>query len=186
MGGELGNETCIDLLLSALLSPPVFILMEDDHFNTNLVSRSGCFGVFADISARSSRKKEVSVIHIRVFACVRVFSSNFCSQICSGSLDTTLRSCVRFMSSRAREYFIIRVLPACVICILPQVGILPSSPTATSQNKKDKLRTSLACIPSRATINIHIYHPGQWTMYIAIAIEYRAMDGSIVVGKGYR
>ena len=59
MGGELGNETHIDLLLvSSALSPPNFILIENDNFNTNLASKSWCFGVFADISARSSRKKE--------------------------------------------------------------------------------------------------------------------------------
>ena len=59
MGGELGNETYIDLLLvSSARSPPNFILIENDNYYTHLLSKSWCFGVFADISARSSRKKE--------------------------------------------------------------------------------------------------------------------------------
>ena len=58
MGGELGDETCIDVLLvSSALPPPNFILIGSDGFYTNLLWKSWCFGVFADISARASRKK---------------------------------------------------------------------------------------------------------------------------------
>ena len=68
MSGELGNETYIDLLLvSPALSPPNFILIENDSFHTNLVSKSWCFWVFADISARSSRKKKRLEFFIYVF-----------------------------------------------------------------------------------------------------------------------
>ena len=60
MGGELGNETYIDpLLVSSALSPPKLILIKNDNIYTNLVSKSWCFGVFAGISARSSRKKKL-------------------------------------------------------------------------------------------------------------------------------
>ena len=65
MGGELGNETCIDRLLVSLeLSPPDFILIENDNFYTCLASKSRCFGAFAEISARSSRKKKVIIFHV--------------------------------------------------------------------------------------------------------------------------
>ena len=57
MGGELGNETYL-LLVSSELSPPNFILIEDDNFYTNLVLKNWCFGIFADISARSNREKK--------------------------------------------------------------------------------------------------------------------------------
>jgi len=68
MGGELGNETYL-LLVSSELSPPNFILIEDDNFYTNLVLKNWCFGIFADISARSSREKKVynSSYQIHVF-----------------------------------------------------------------------------------------------------------------------
>ena len=111
MGGELGNETCIDLLLvSSALSPPNFISIENDNFYRNLVTKSWCFGVFADISARSSRKKKKGLeFFIFVFFshdqwCVRVSASHFCSPICSGSRDTTLGSFLRFMARPARRF----------------------------------------------------------------------------------
>ena len=48
--------------------PPIFILIENDNLYTNLVSKSWCFSVFADISARSSRgKKKVRIFHILFF-----------------------------------------------------------------------------------------------------------------------
>ena len=45
MGGELGNETYIDILLesSALLSPPNFTLIGNDDYYTNLAWKSWCF-----------------------------------------------------------------------------------------------------------------------------------------------
>ena len=100
MGGELGNETYIDLLLVlSALSPPNLILIENDSFHTNLVSKSWCFWVFADISARSSRKKKkwleffMYVFFSHNQRCVSVSASNFCSPIySSGSRDTALGS----------------------------------------------------------------------------------------------
>ena len=110
MGGELGNETYIDLLLVySALSPPIFILIENDNLYTNLVSKSWCFKVFADISARWSRKKKglkfSYTFFFRTISGVSgLRSSNFCSPICSGSRDTTLGSFLRFMAGPARTY----------------------------------------------------------------------------------
>ena len=95
MGGELGNETHIDLLLvSSALSPPNFILIENDNIYTIIVSKSWCFWFFADISARSSREKKRLQFFIHVFFShnqwrVRVSAANFCRPICSGSRDRT-------------------------------------------------------------------------------------------------
>ena len=80
LGGELGKETYIDLLLvSSTLSPPNFILIESDNFYTNLASKSWRFGVFADISARSSRKKK-RMFHIRFFLAQSVMCQGQCFQ----------------------------------------------------------------------------------------------------------
>ena len=44
IGGELGSETYIDaLLVSSALSPPIFTLIGNDDFYTNLVWKSWCF-----------------------------------------------------------------------------------------------------------------------------------------------
>ena len=64
--GELRNKTCIDRLVSSASSPPNLTLIGNDDFYMNLVWISWCFWVFADISARSSRKKT----HILFFICV--------------------------------------------------------------------------------------------------------------------
>ena len=84
MGGELGNETCIDVLLvGSASSPPNLTSIGNDDFYTNLVWKSWCFCVFADISARSSREKKNSEFFIYVFFCAcavlrqRVSASNF-------------------------------------------------------------------------------------------------------------
>ena len=79
---ELGDQTYVDVLIvSSELSPPKFTLIGNDDFLKNLAWISWCFWVFADISARSSRKKKTRIIHTRFFLvvqfCVRVSASNF-------------------------------------------------------------------------------------------------------------
>ena len=52
MGGELGNETNVDLVLgSSAMSPPNFALIVNDDFITNLVLKIGVFE-FSPISRR--------------------------------------------------------------------------------------------------------------------------------------
>ena len=83
--------------LFSIVSTIFFILIENDNIYTNLLSKSWYFGVFADMSARSSRKKMVRIFRKRFFShsqwCVSVSASNFCSPIySSGSRDTALGS----------------------------------------------------------------------------------------------
>ena len=84
MGGELGNEPCIDgLLVSSALSPPNFTLIGNEDFYTNLVWKTWCFWVFADISARSEKKNSDFCIlgsilfSLRMQCCVMVSASDF-------------------------------------------------------------------------------------------------------------
>ena len=106
MGGELGNETYIDVLESWALSPPNFIFIGNDDFYTNLVWKSWCFLVFADISARSSRKKNPRIFHILFFVnvqcCVRVSASNFQVLTCNSDGARALGNIVRFFAGPAR------------------------------------------------------------------------------------
>ena len=101
MGGELGNETYIDVLKSSALSPN-FSLIGNDYFYTNLVWKSWCFLVFADISARSSRKKNPRIFHILFFVnvqcCVRVSASNFQVLTCNSDGARALGNIVRFLA----------------------------------------------------------------------------------------
>ena len=70
MGGELGDETCVDVpLVSLALSPPIFTLIGNTDINTSSVWKSWYFRVFMDISARSSREKKKSrIFHTLFFA----------------------------------------------------------------------------------------------------------------------
>ena len=91
MGGEMGNETYIDLLLvSSVLSPPNFILIEKDNFYTNLVSKKLVFLCFRGyLGEIESEKQNARIFHVPFFShnqwCVKVSASNFCSPSCSGS-----------------------------------------------------------------------------------------------------
>ena len=55
MGTELGNETDVDIFLVSPLTPPQnFTLIGNDIFFAEFSVKSQCFGVFADISLKSS------------------------------------------------------------------------------------------------------------------------------------
>ena len=71
MGGRLGNETYIDLLVSSALSPPIFTLIGNDDFYTNLVLKSWGFWVVI------SRRDRVGLKN------VHNFSFTFFSRICN-------------------------------------------------------------------------------------------------------
>ena len=115
MGGELGNETYIDVLLqSSALSSPNFTLIENDNFYTNLVWVSWCFWVFAGISVRSSRKKKARNFSYTFFLvvpyyCVRVSAFNFQARIrqsggarASGNFIRSLTGPVRSLTGPVR------------------------------------------------------------------------------------
>ena len=111
MGGELGNETYIDLLLvSSGRSPPKFILIENDNFYTNLALKR-CVLRFSRISRRDRVVKNKRLDFLRTparfffesVACQGYSTSNFCSPTCGGSRYTTLGSFVRFMAGPARR-----------------------------------------------------------------------------------
>ena len=71
MGGEQGDETYTDVpLVSLALSPPIFTFIGNTDIYTNSVWKSSYFWVFADISARSSRKeKSWELLMYFFFAC---------------------------------------------------------------------------------------------------------------------
>ena len=78
------RRTCIDPLLEPFcaLSPSNFAFTEDGDWSTNL-SRSWCFQVFADISARLSRKKQNNYTWylVKHFTCVFVPHKPWCVSI---------------------------------------------------------------------------------------------------------
>ena len=66
MGGELGNQTYIDLLESSALFPPNFTLIGKDDIYTNLLWKIWCFE-FSRISRRDrvgKEKKKNDIFHI--------------------------------------------------------------------------------------------------------------------------
>ena len=83
MGGELGNQTYIDLILvSSALFSPNFTLIENDNFYTNLVFKKLVFWVFRGyLGEIESEKKEVRTFLASFFShnqwCVRVSVSIF-------------------------------------------------------------------------------------------------------------
>ena len=95
MGGELGNETYIDLfLVSAAPSPPNFTLIENNNFYTNLSSKKLVFLGFLGYLGEMESGEKVVIFHRRFFfraiSGVRVSASNFCSPIRSGSRHTSI------------------------------------------------------------------------------------------------
>ena len=107
MGGELGNETYIDLLLvSSALSTKFHLDRKRQFLYECSVKKLVFLGFRGYLGEIESEKKKVRIFHIRFFWhnqwCVRVSASNFCSPICSGSRDTTLGSFLRFMAGPAR------------------------------------------------------------------------------------
>ena len=60
MGGELGNENYIDVLVFSVVSTKFHILIGNDDFYANFVYKSWCFWIFADISARSRLGGEIT------------------------------------------------------------------------------------------------------------------------------
>ena len=97
-------------------SPGVFSIVSakfhidwNGDFQTNLVWNSWCFGVFADISARSSRKKTQSIIYIYIYyilhvqCCVRVSASNFQVLTRKSGGARALGNIARFLAGPARS-----------------------------------------------------------------------------------
>ena len=104
----MGNGTYIDLLLvSSALSRPNFILIEKDNFYTNFVSKSWRFGVFADISARSSRKKKLIIFHIRFYSA--------CAVLCQGQ-------CFQFSSPNSQKRWRLSLRKHCPFFCWPSLG----------------------------------------------------------------
>ena len=86
MGGELGNEIYIDLLVSSGLSPPSFILIENNNFYTNLVSKSWCLflgfrGYLGEIGSGEKKEFFTYVFFSHKQWCVRVSASIFVAQL---------------------------------------------------------------------------------------------------------
>ena len=83
MGGELGNETCIDVLLvSSAFSPPNFGLIGKDIFCTNLVWKKLVFlsfrGYLGEIESGEKKTQNFhTLFFVHVQCCVRVGASNF-------------------------------------------------------------------------------------------------------------
>ena len=72
MGGELGNESNIDVLLrSSATPPPIFASIGNDNFVAKFVSKKWRFWVSADISSRSSRHRK-NVFILVCFVSARV------------------------------------------------------------------------------------------------------------------
>ena len=106
MGGDLGNESYIDLLIvSTALSPPIFLLIGRNDFYTKFQVRlKKCVDAcdFSRISERNrvgfqTRSSQLFyctfVLHMR--CCIRVRASDFRVLIRSGSRDTTLGLSIR-------------------------------------------------------------------------------------------
>ena len=110
VGGELGTETNIGLLVgSSAMSPQFFAFIGNDDFITNCVLKSWCFRVFANISSRSSRDIKMSwnfniLFLLRMPCCVRVSASKFQVSIRSGSRGKTCRWFIHFLAGPSRGF----------------------------------------------------------------------------------
>ena len=108
MGGELGNQTYIDLLESSALFPPNFTLIGKDDIYTNLLWKIWCFE-FSRISRRDrvgkeKKKKMIFFIYffVKVQCCVRVRASIFQVLTRNSGGDRALGNIFRFLAGPAR------------------------------------------------------------------------------------
>ena len=75
MDEELGNETYIDVVVSSALSPPIFTLIGNDDFFTNLMRIIWCFD-FSWIYRRDRVGETKYIIFYTLFFCAVLFQGH--------------------------------------------------------------------------------------------------------------
>jgi len=99
----------VDILVESSAVSSIFTLIGDDDFYTSFAWKRGCYGVFADMLARSSRKNTLPgrILHIHLFVnvqcCVRVSASIFhVLTRKSGCVTRAFWNIARFLAGPAR------------------------------------------------------------------------------------
>ena len=110
MGGELGNESNIDVLPGSSATPtPIFASIENDDFVAKFVLKNLAFLSFRRYHVETeSEYKNVSIFiyffFLRVQCSVRVSASKFQVQIRSGSRDTIFGWFIHFSAGPAGHH----------------------------------------------------------------------------------